>query len=186
MLADQHRWRPAALQVRSGHGARATAPRCAERPRRRVPLPGGPRDAHAHRRGRDLRRPAAAVRTSSSSTSARVWTASRATARSSPSRRSASARPRWIDDPSFNLEYHVRHAALPAPGDDAQLRRLIARIYSQRLDRAKPLWELLARRGPAATTASRSSPRPTTRVVDGVSGVDITTALFDVDPAGAR
>ena len=48
-------------------------------------------------------------------------------------------RPVWIDDPSFNLEYHVRHTALPNPGSTDQLRALAGRIYSQRLDRSKPL-----------------------------------------------
>src|SRR5207248_176534 len=51
-------------------------------------------------------------------------------------------RQRWIDDPRFNLEYHVRHTALASPGDEATLRRLVGRIFSQRLDRTKPLWEL--------------------------------------------
>jgi WS/DGAT/MGAT family acyltransferase len=51
-------------------------------------------------------------------------------------------RPLWSDDPSFNIEYHVRHAALPAPGTEEQLFRLAARIASQQLDRSKPLWEL--------------------------------------------
>ena len=51
-------------------------------------------------------------------------------------------RPLWVDDPNFNIEYHVRHTALPAPGTEEQLRRLAARIFSQRLDRTKPLWEL--------------------------------------------
>src|SRR4051794_24837140 len=51
-------------------------------------------------------------------------------------------RQRWIDDPAFNLEYHVRHSALPEPGDEERLLRLTARLFSQRLDRAKPLWEL--------------------------------------------
>lgn len=88
-------------------------------------------------------------------------------------------RPRWIDDPSFNLEYHVLHKALPSPGDEHALRRLIGRIYSQRLDRAKPLWELLLIEGLeddrfAILTKTHHS------VVDGISGVDITTALFDV------
>src|SRR5919201_2338303 len=50
-------------------------------------------------------------------------------------------RPLWVDDPTFNLEYHIRHTALPAPGSEAQLRALAARIHSQRLDRTKPLWE---------------------------------------------
>jgi WS/DGAT/MGAT family acyltransferase len=88
-------------------------------------------------------------------------------------------RPRWIDDPSFNLEYHVLHKALPSPGDESALRRLIARIYSQRLDRAKPLWELLLIEGLeddrfALLTKTHHS------VVDGISGVDITAALFDI------
>ena len=88
-------------------------------------------------------------------------------------------RPRWIDDPTFNLEYHVLHKALPSPGDEDALRRLIGRIYSQRLDRAKPLWELLLIEGLeddrfAILTKTHHS------VVDGISGVDITAALFDL------
>jgi hypothetical protein len=51
-------------------------------------------------------------------------------------------RPFWIDDPRFNIDYHVRHTALPAPGSLDQLRQLAGRIYSQRLDRSKPLWEM--------------------------------------------
>jgi len=49
--------------------------------------------------------------------------------------------PVWIDDPSFNLHYHVRHTAVPHPGDVRQLKRLVGRLLSQRLDRSKPLWE---------------------------------------------
>src|ERR671912_710784 len=51
-------------------------------------------------------------------------------------------RPRWVDDPHFNLRYHVRRTALPAPGSEEQLRRLAGRVFSQQLDRDKPLWEL--------------------------------------------
>ena len=51
-------------------------------------------------------------------------------------------KPVWCDDPRLNLEYHVRHSSLPAPGDDEQLALLIGRIFSQRLDRSKPLWEM--------------------------------------------
>jgi len=91
-------------------------------------------------------------------------------------------RPRWVDDPTFNLEYHVRHAALPAPGGDAQLRRLIARVHSSRLDRSKPLWELLVVEGLQDDRFALIS-KTHHSVVDGVSGVDITTALFDADPA---
>src|SRR5271167_1068310 len=52
-----------------------------------------------------------------------------------------SGRPLWVDDPDFNLEYHVRHTALPAPGTEEQLLLLASRIASQQLDRSKPLWE---------------------------------------------
>src|SRR5918996_3155349 len=51
-------------------------------------------------------------------------------------------RPFWVDDPSFNIDYHVRHTALPSPGSTEQLRGLVGRIFSQRLDRSKPLWEV--------------------------------------------
>jgi diacylglycerol O-acyltransferase len=90
-------------------------------------------------------------------------------------------RPFWIDDPNFNLEYHVRHSALPAPGSEDQLRRMAARVFSQQLDRTKPLWELwlvqgLKRKRFALVTKTHHS------VVDGVSGVDIATVLFDVTP----
>ncbi|MCW2990436.1 MAG: wax ester/triacylglycerol synthase family O-acyltransferase [Solirubrobacterales bacterium] len=92
-------------------------------------------------------------------------------------------RQRWIDDPRFNLEYHVRHSALPAPGNQEQLHRLAARIFSQRLDRTKPLWELwmvegLASDGFALISKTHHS------LVDGVSGVDLMTTLFDLDPRG--
>ena len=76
-------------------------------------------------------------------------------------------RPVWVDDPYFNLRYHVRHSALPAPGSDEQLKRLAGRLFALELDREKPLWEIhlvegLAP-GPRASPASRSSPRRTTR-----------------------
>jgi WS/DGAT/MGAT family acyltransferase len=89
-------------------------------------------------------------------------------------------RPLWVDDPTFNVEYHVRHTALPAPGGDAQLRSLAARIFSQRLDRTKPLWELwlvegLEGGGFALINKTHHC------LVDGISGVDITAVLFDLE-----
>ena len=48
----------------------------------------------------------------------------------------------WVDDPHFNAGYHVRHTALPAPAGEHELRRLAGRVFAQRLDRSKPLWEL--------------------------------------------
>src|ERR671918_2413939 len=90
-------------------------------------------------------------------------------------------RPFWIDDASFNLEYHVRHSALPKPGSEEQLRRLAGRLFSQQLDRSKPLWELwlvqgLKRKRFALLTKTHHA------LVDGVAGVDIATGLFDVTP----
>jgi len=92
-------------------------------------------------------------------------------------------RQRWIDDPSFNLEYHVRHTALPEPGDDERLTVLGARVFSQRLDRTKPLWELWVVEGlPYRRWALISKTHHA--LVDGVSGVDLMTMLFDLDPEG--
>jgi diacylglycerol O-acyltransferase / wax synthase len=90
-------------------------------------------------------------------------------------------RPVWVDDPHLNLDYHVRQTALPAPGSDEQLRNLAARIFSQQLDRSKPLWELWlveGLRGDRFAIIGKSHHA----LVDGVSGVDITTVLFDLDP----
>ncbi|HMI81684.1 MAG TPA: wax ester/triacylglycerol synthase family O-acyltransferase [Solirubrobacterales bacterium] len=91
------------------------------------------------------------------------------------------SRPVWIDDPHLNLEYHVRQTALPAPGSDEQLRNLASRIFSQQLDRSKPLWELWLVEG---LTDERFAiiGKSHHALVDGVSGVDITTVLFDLDP----
>jgi WS/DGAT/MGAT family acyltransferase len=89
-------------------------------------------------------------------------------------------RPLWVDDPSFNIDYHVRHTGLPAPGSTEQLRRLAARIFSQRLDRTKPLWEMwliegLEDGGFALISKTHHC------LVDGVSGIDITAVLFDLE-----
>jgi diacylglycerol O-acyltransferase / wax synthase len=83
-------------------------------------------------------------------------------------------------DPQFNLGYHIRHTALPPPGSEDQLQTLAARIFSQRLDRSKPVWEMWLVDGVsggrfALVTKSHHC------LVDGVSGVDITTVLFDAD-----
>ena len=93
-------------------------------------------------------------------------------------------RPVWIDDPSFNLEYHVRHTALPHPGSEEQLRNLAARIHSQQLDRAKPLWETWLVQGLEGNRFALIS-KTHHALVDGVSGVDISTVLFDLSPVPA-
>ncbi|WP_445149333.1 WS/DGAT/MGAT family O-acyltransferase [Baekduia sp. Peel2402] len=90
-------------------------------------------------------------------------------------------RPLWVDDPTFNLEYHVRQTALPAPGSEDQLMRLVARIMSQQLDRSKPLWEMwiiegLEEGGFALITKTHHA------LIDGISGVDLATVMFDLSP----
>ncbi len=90
-------------------------------------------------------------------------------------------RPFWVDDPSFNLDYHVRHTALPKPGTDDQLRQLAGRIFSQRLDRSKPLWEVWLIQGFEGGKFAIIS-KTHHALVDGVSGVDIATVLFDLQP----
>jgi diacylglycerol O-acyltransferase / wax synthase len=88
-------------------------------------------------------------------------------------------RPLWIDDPSFNLEYHVRNTALPAPGSEEQLFLLTSRIASQQLDRAKPLWENWLVEGLADGRFGLIF-KTHHSLVDGVSGVDLATVLFDL------
>jgi diacylglycerol O-acyltransferase / wax synthase len=90
-------------------------------------------------------------------------------------------RPFWVDDPNFNLDYHVRHTALPKPGSDDQLRELLGRIFSQRLDRSKPLWENWIVHGLEGGRFALIS-KTHHSLVDGVSGVDIATVLFDLSP----
>jgi diacylglycerol O-acyltransferase / wax synthase len=94
-------------------------------------------------------------------------------------------RPLWVDDPSFNLEYHVRQTALPAPGSEAQLLRLVGRLMSQQLDRSKPLWEMwivegLEDAGFAVISKTHHS------LIDGISGVDLATVMFDLSPVPAE
>jgi WS/DGAT/MGAT family acyltransferase len=93
-----------------------------------------------------------------------------------------SGRPLWIDDHSFNIEYHVRHSALPAPGTEQQLQRLAARIVSQQLDRSKPLWECWFVEGLEDGRFALIF-KTHHALVDGVSGVDLATVLFDLSPS---
>ena len=87
-------------------------------------------------------------------------------------------RPLWVDDAHFNLDYHVRTTALPAPGSEEQLRNLAGRVFSQRLDRDKPLWELWIVDGLEGDRFAVLS-KTHHALVDGVSGVDIASVLFD-------
>lgn len=90
-------------------------------------------------------------------------------------------RPVWVDDPHLNLDYHVRHTALPEPGSEQQLRTFAARVFSQRLDRTKPLWEMWLADGLSEGRFAIVA-KSHHCLVDGVSGVDITTVLFDAEP----
>ena len=92
-----------------------------------------------------------------------------------------SGRPVWVDDPSFNLEYHVRHTALPAPGDWEQLCGLTARIFSQQLDRSKPLWEMWLIEGLKDDRCALIS-KTHHSLIDGIAGIDLATVLFDLSP----
>jgi diacylglycerol O-acyltransferase len=87
-------------------------------------------------------------------------------------------RPRWVDDPHLNLRYHVRATALPSPGSERQLKDLAGRVFSQQLDRDKPLWEVWLVDGLEDDRFAVLS-KTHHALVDGISGVDIMSVLFD-------
>ena len=87
-------------------------------------------------------------------------------------------RPRWVDDPHLNLRYHVRSTALPSPGSEEQLQDLAGRVFSQQLDRDKPLWEVWLVEGLEGGRFAMLS-KTHHALVDGISGVDIMSVLFD-------
>lgn len=94
-------------------------------------------------------------------------------------------RPVWVDDPHFNLRYHLRHTALPHPGGDEELRRLAGRVFALRLDRDRPLWEIWMVEGLRDGRWAMLS-KTHHALVDGVSGVDITTIMYDLDEHPSR
>jgi WS/DGAT/MGAT family acyltransferase len=89
--------------------------------------------------------------------------------------------PVWVDDPKFDLRYHVRQTALPAPGGDQQLRRLMARVMTQRLDRDYPLWEYWLVEGLDQGRWALIS-KVHHCMVDGVSATDLYRVIFDASP----
>jgi diacylglycerol O-acyltransferase / wax synthase len=93
-------------------------------------------------------------------------------------------RPKWVDDPHLNLRYHVRSTALPAPGSEEQLKALAGRVFSQQLDRDKPLWEIWLVEGLEGDRFAMLS-KTHHALVDGISGVDIMSVLFDTSPEPA-
>lgn len=89
--------------------------------------------------------------------------------------------PVWVDDPNFNILYHVRHSRLPRPGSERQLKRTAARIFSQILDRGKPLWELWVIEGLEDDRIAFIS-KVHHCMVDGVSGAELISALLSPVP----
>jgi diacylglycerol O-acyltransferase / wax synthase len=91
------------------------------------------------------------------------------------------ANPVWVDDPDFDLTYHVRRSALPKPGSDEQLREFCARIQSRPLDRNRPLWELYLVEGLAGGKVAIIT-KTHHAVVDGISAIDIGQVILDTSP----
>ena len=93
--------------------------------------------------------------------------------------------PVWVDDPDFDLAYHVRRAALPSPGDDATLRDYTARVFARPLDLNKPLWEVTIIEGLTGGRVAVVN-KVHHAMVDGISTVDLATLLLDSDPEPTR
>ena len=91
--------------------------------------------------------------------------------------------PYWIEDPDFDIEFHVREIALPAPGDDKQLAEQAARLHARPLDRSRPLWELYLISGLSGGRAAVYS-KVHHAAIDGVGGNDVLAALLDLTPRG--
>ncbi len=89
--------------------------------------------------------------------------------------------PIWIDDARFNIHYHVRHSRLPQPGDERLLKRTVGRIFSQHLDRGKPLWEMWLIEGVEGDRVAVVS-KVHHCMVDGISGVDLLGVLLTQEP----
>jgi diacylglycerol O-acyltransferase / wax synthase len=94
-------------------------------------------------------------------------------------------RPVWVDDPHFNIEYHLRHTALPSPGGESELRKLVGRVMAQQLDRSKPLWEIWVVEG---LEDGRWAMLAKTHhaLVDGISGTDLLAVIMDLSPDAVR
>jgi diacylglycerol O-acyltransferase len=90
-------------------------------------------------------------------------------------------RPVWVDDPHFNIDYHIRHTALPSPGGEDELRKLVGRVMSQRLDRSKPLWEIWVIEGLEDGRWAMVS-KVHHAMVDGISGTDLLAVTMEITP----
>ncbi|HEX4483998.1 MAG TPA: wax ester/triacylglycerol synthase family O-acyltransferase [Solirubrobacteraceae bacterium] len=96
----------------------------------------------------------------------------------------AAGPPIWVDDPHFSLDYHVRHTAVPAPGSELELRQMAARVFSQALDRNKPLWELWVVEGLKDGRWALLS-KVHHCMVDGVAATDLMSVMFSDETAPA-
>lgn len=92
-------------------------------------------------------------------------------------------RPYWVEDPDFDLEYHLRELALPPPGDDRRLAEQVARIASRHLDRSRPLWELYLIQGLEGGRCGILT-KMHHAMIDGMSGAEIMGVLFDLEQGG--
>jgi diacylglycerol O-acyltransferase len=90
-------------------------------------------------------------------------------------------RPVWVDDQHFNIDYHLRHTALPAPGGEDELRALVGRVMAQQLDRSKPLWEIWVVEGLDSGRWALLS-KTHHALVDGVAGTDLLAVIMDATP----
>ena len=91
--------------------------------------------------------------------------------------------PYWVDDPDFDIEYHIRELALPSPGSDAQLAEQVARLHARPLDRSRPLWEIYLITGLAGGRAAVYT-KIHHAAIDGASGAELLTVLLDLSPGG--
>jgi WS/DGAT/MGAT family acyltransferase len=89
--------------------------------------------------------------------------------------------PYWIEDPHFDLDFHIRDTAVPPPGDDRRLAETVARIFARPLDRTRPLWELYLIHGIAGDRLGLLT-KIHHAAIDGVSGAEILGVLFDLVP----
>lgn len=91
--------------------------------------------------------------------------------------------PYWVDDPHFDIDYHVRHHAVPPPGTPEQLGEVISRIQGRALDRRRPLWELYVIEGVDGGTRIAQLTKIHHAAIDGASGALMLAALLDLDPS---
>src|SRR6184192_735253 len=91
------------------------------------------------------------------------------------------ARPVWVDDDDFDIEFHLRRAALPPPGGRRELADYVQRVHSRPLDRSKPLWESYFIEGLQDGLAAVLT-KVHHAMIDGISGIDIATVMFDFSP----